>query len=193
MIGQGQTSAMSCWFAICRSTGVRRAARARRRVAASGLPMRDALGAPDPDPEAGAGDADVDLYADGDAHAFAAGTFEGHLIVACSRCVEPVRLEIDEQLRVTFMPPARCRPRTTAPARTASRSPTEDLDVFPFDGESIDLEPLLARAVRARRAVRPAVPRGLQRPVPAVRDRPEFGHLQRARSPSTRVSLHSRA
>src|SRR4051794_30155694 len=69
-----------------------------------GLPMRDALGAPDPDPQAGEGSAELDLYADG-AHAFASGTFKGHLTVACSRCINPVRLELDEKLLVTFMPP----------------------------------------------------------------------------------------
>src|SRR5512135_3351537 len=70
-----------------------------------GLPMRDALGAPDPDPDAGEGHAELDLYADG-THAFAAGEFDGHLVVACSRCVGPVRLDLHEKLRVTFMPPS---------------------------------------------------------------------------------------
>src|SRR5688572_25492560 len=69
-----------------------------------GLPMRDALGAPEGDPNAGHGEADLDLYADG-THAFAAGTFKGYLTVACSRCVGPVKLVLDEKLRVTFMPP----------------------------------------------------------------------------------------
>src|ERR1051325_8214228 len=68
-----------------------------------GLPVRDALGAPDPDPQAGHGTADLDLYADG-AHVFAAGTFHGEATVACSRCVNPVTLHIDEPLRVTFLP-----------------------------------------------------------------------------------------
>jgi uncharacterized protein len=94
-----------------------------------GLPMRDALGAPEDDPEAGHGAADLELYADG-AHAFAVGAFRGELTVACSRCVDPVKLIIDEKLRVTFMPPHEM------PADD------EDLDVFPFDGERIDLEPL---------------------------------------------------
>src|ERR1041384_1784480 len=68
-----------------------------------GLPMRDALGAPDDDPGAGHGVADLDLYADG-THAFASGTFKGELTVAGSRCVNPVTLHLDEKLRVTFMP-----------------------------------------------------------------------------------------
>src|SRR5258706_15276456 len=69
-----------------------------------GMPMREALGPPDPDPAAGTGAADLDLYADG-THAFAAGTFRGHVVVACGRCVTAVKLPIEETLRVTFMPP----------------------------------------------------------------------------------------
>lgn len=124
-----------------------------------GLPMRDALGAPEGDPEAGHGVADLELYADG-AHAFAAGSFHGELTVACSRCVNPVKLVIDEKLRVTFMPRHEVPDDDAAdtPGTSPDRSPdrsrdasdedegpevaVEDLDVFPFDGERIDLEPL---------------------------------------------------
>ena len=105
-----------------------------------GLPMRDALGAPDPDPQAGEGHAELDLYADG-THAFASGTFQGYLTVACSRCVEPVKLPIDEKLLVTFMP-AGDMPDEDAAAEEGAEVLSEDLDVFPFDGEKIDLEPL---------------------------------------------------
>jgi uncharacterized metal-binding protein YceD (DUF177 family) len=111
-----------------------------------GLPMRDALGAPDPDPQAGHGVADLELYADG-AHAFAAGTFKGELTVACSRCINPVTLQIDEKLRVTFMPshelPGDDEPDAADDDAEGPEVSEEDLDVFPFDGERIDLEPLL--------------------------------------------------
>jgi uncharacterized protein len=111
-----------------------------------GLPMRDALGAPDPDPQAGHGEADLELYADG-AHAFAAGTFRGELTVACSRCINPVTLHIDEKLRVTFLPRHEMPEDddAAAPADDAEDGAEvneDDLDVFPFDGERIDLEPL---------------------------------------------------
>jgi len=110
-----------------------------------GLPMRDALGAPEGDPEAGHGVADLELYADG-AHAFAAGSFRGELTVACSRCINPVKLVIDETVRVTFMPRHEI-PDDDAPAAAADEDEgpevaEEDLDLFPFDGERIDLEPL---------------------------------------------------
>jgi uncharacterized protein len=107
-----------------------------------GLPMRDALGAPEVDPEAGEGTAELELYADG-AHAFANGTFKGHLMVACSRCVNPVKLVIDEQLRVTFMPVSEMpSDDDDADDEDGAEVVAEDLDVFPFDGETVDLEPL---------------------------------------------------
>ena len=107
-----------------------------------GLPMRDALGAPEGDPEAGQGVADLDLYADG-THAFASGTFKGHLTVACSRCVNPVKLVLDETLRVTFMPPSEMpQDDEDAPSEEGAEVAEGDLDVFPFDGEKIELEPL---------------------------------------------------
>jgi uncharacterized protein len=114
-----------------------------------GLPMRDALGAPDDDPAAGHGTAVLDLYAD-DTHAFAAGTFRGELVVACSRCINPVTLVIDEKLRVTFMPRHEIPDDEDDSAGAAAGDDEddgaevsdEDIDVFPFDGERIDLEPL---------------------------------------------------
>ncbi len=111
-----------------------------------GLPMRDALGAPEGDPQAGEGVADLDLYADG-AHVFASGTFKGHLTVACSRCVGPVKLAIDEKLRVTFMPQHEMPAEDEEPREEGSEDgaevASEDLDLFPYDGETVDLEPLL--------------------------------------------------
>lgn len=109
-----------------------------------GLPMRDALGAPDVDPQAGEGVADLDLYADG-THVFASGTFNGHLTVACSRCVGPVKMVLEETLRVTFMPPGEMpQEDEEAPEAGEGAEVTEgDLDLFAYDGEKVDLEPLL--------------------------------------------------
>ncbi len=107
-----------------------------------GHPMRDALGAPDPDPDAGHGTAELDLYTEG-THAFATGTFAGEVTVACSRCVGPVKLPIDEKLQVTFMPASEMPSDDDEPAgEDGAEVASEDLDLFPFDGETIDLEPL---------------------------------------------------
>lgn len=130
-----------------------------------GMPMRDALGAPEVDPDAGHGTADLDLYAEG-THLFAAGTFRGEVTVACSRCVEPVKLPIDEKLRVTFMPrhempveedeePAKGKGEGKGKSKGEGKGKgeaegedlgaevaEEDIDLFPYDNEVLDLEPL---------------------------------------------------
>lgn len=135
-----------------------------------GLPMREALGAPADDPAAGAGHGEFDIHIDG-THVFVVGPFKGHVIVACSRCVGPARLDIDEQLRVTFMPhselpddnapepepepePVRGKGRKAKVVAGAEAEPVAevedkeeplaegDLDLFGYDGENIDLEPL---------------------------------------------------
>jgi uncharacterized protein len=108
-----------------------------------GHPMREALAVPEVDPEAGHGTAELELYAD-DTHAFANGTFQGEVTVACSRCVGPVKLPIEEPVHVTFMP-AHELPDDSAETTEDEgvEVSADDLDLFPFDGESIDLEPLL--------------------------------------------------
>ena len=107
-----------------------------------GLPVRDILGAPEADPHAGSGHAALDLYEDG-AHAFASGKFTGKVTVACSRCVTPVELPIDEKLLVTFMPKAELPDQDAGPEDEDGVEVAEgQLDVFPFDGERIELEPL---------------------------------------------------
>jgi uncharacterized protein len=119
--------------------------------ATRGLAMREALGAPADDPNAGSGSLVLDLYSEG-AHVFASGRITGHVIVACSRCIEPVKLAFDEQLRVTFLPQAELPTPDEKAAAAASKSADEDdgvaiteddLDLFGYDGEVIDLEPLV--------------------------------------------------
>src|SRR5688572_9970850 len=113
------------------------------------LPMREALEAPD-GAAAGGGALDVDLYADG-AHVFASGTIKGWLEVACSRCVGAVKLPLDEPIRVTFMPRSELAAQTDSDDSPAGAGEGEDgaevgaseIDVFPYDGEKIDLEPLV--------------------------------------------------
>lgn len=106
--------------------------------------MREALGAPAEDPNAGHGHADLELYSEG-THVFATGTFKGELTVACSRCVEPVKLPIDERLMVTFMPKHEMPAEDEEAPAAEGEGPevaAEDLDLFPYEGEHVDLEPL---------------------------------------------------
>lgn len=107
-----------------------------------GLPQRDALGAPEVDPDAGHGAAELDLYADGE-HIFAHGTFKGELTVACSRCIEPMKIVIDDKVRVTFLPKSEMPADDDVPTEDDGIQISDgDLDLFPYEGEHIDLEPL---------------------------------------------------
>ena len=115
-------------------------------------PMRAALERPEDDPEVGSAAADLDLYIEGE-NVFARGQLTGSVEVACSRCVAPVRIAIDDQLQVTFMPAARMPDadadeaddeKTDVDAEpTIDDDAAEDLDLYPYHGEEVDLEPLL--------------------------------------------------
>ena len=120
----------------------------------SGLPLRVALERPDDDPEAGGGTAELDLYVEGE-NVFARGQLSGWVDIACSRCVGPVRIALEEPLSVTFMPAARLPDEEDDDEAEADEEPAaidaatgaDDLDVFPYQGEQIDLEPLLREQI----------------------------------------------
>lgn len=118
-----------------------------------GLAVRDALGAPPDDPAVGSGTLSLDLYSEGQ-HVFATGRITGEVTVACSRCLEPMKITFDEALRVTFLPQAEMPKPDEVPAGKAAKDAKDeeddglaitedDLDLFGYDGEVIDLEPLV--------------------------------------------------
>lgn len=105
----------------------------------AGLPLRAALEAPADDPDAGAGTATFDFFSDANEEdIFARGSLRGWMQVACSRCVEPVRIELDESIHATFLP------RAKAPKDEELGDPeADDVDLYAYDGDEIDLEPML--------------------------------------------------
>jgi uncharacterized metal-binding protein YceD (DUF177 family) len=140
------------------------------RDALAGLPMREALER-GTDAPAGAASADLSIYTE-DENVFVRGPLEGWIEVACSRCLGPARVTLDEDLAVTYLPrarlpqteevtdgadiePPRGRKRRAAAAAAAPAGDTEvdekelgaeltddDLDLYGYDGEEIDLTPL---------------------------------------------------
>lgn len=108
-----------------------------------GMPMRDAVD----DVDAGRGRLAVHVYLEGD-NVHATGSMKGEIVVACSRCVGPAKVAIDEDVHVTFMPEAELA-ATRAEAGDGAGDGEgvelagEDLDVFAYDGEHVDLEPLI--------------------------------------------------
>jgi uncharacterized protein len=110
--------------------------------AVAGLPIRTALDRPEDDPQAGRAVAEVDLYMEGD-NVFVRGQLDGWVEVACGRCVGTVRLIVSEPLHVTFMPSAHLPDDVSEPADDDAVPPGEDdLDLYPYSGEEVDLEPL---------------------------------------------------
>lgn len=115
--------------------------------AIAGMPMREALEPPADDPDAGFVDVRVHLYPDDDGNVFLRGRMSGWLKVACSRCIGPVRVPVEEELAVTFVPRERLPQAddTGAPAEEDEgvELTEDDLDLYGYDGETVDLEPLL--------------------------------------------------
>jgi uncharacterized protein len=102
------------------------------------LPLREALEAPADDSGAGEGSAELDLYSD-EENAFVRGKLQGWLVVACSRCVGPARVEVDDELMVTYMPKERQPEDDEEEVELAE----DDLDVYVYTDNEIDLAPLL--------------------------------------------------
>ena len=110
------------------------------RAAIESLPLRAALGAGPEDP-AGEAKSEISLYGE-DENVFVRGTLSGWLEVACSRCVGPAQVAVDEDLQVTFMPTGAI-PEEPGEPESETEIEDDDLELYPFDGETIDLEPLL--------------------------------------------------
>lgn len=110
--------------------------------AVKGLPLRDALDGDAATTEDG-GVAEVELYSD-EENVHATGKVKGTVTVACSRCVGPCAIELDEPIHVTFLP-AHAMPKELDEdsADEGVELAENDLDVYPYDGETVDLEPLI--------------------------------------------------
>ena len=112
-----------------------------------GMPMREALEG-DPAVDQDGGVAELELYEDGTS-VFAQGSITGRVTVACSRCVGPAVIPLDERVRVTFLPAAEMPADDDGDGKDAEGEEegvelaSDDLDVFPYDGETVDLEPLI--------------------------------------------------
>jgi len=101
-------------------------------------PMRQALERPENDPDAGSAEVNLELYGDED-NVFVRGKLVGWFVVACSRCLGDVVVSPNEQLAVTFLPKEKVPEDDDEDVEVAE----DDEDLFPYEGEHVDLEPLL--------------------------------------------------
>ena len=114
--------------------------------AVAGLPIRAALERPDDDASAGGGAAELDLYME-DQNVFVRGSLDGWVEVACSRCVGPVKLVVHEPIAVTYLPHAQVAAEEDELAGDEVEVDEEDMDVYSYEGEEVDLEPLLREQI----------------------------------------------
>lgn len=118
--------------------------------AVAGLPMRAALERPDDDGSAGGGAAEVDLYME-DKNIFVRGQVDGWVEVACSRCVGPVKLIVSEPIAVTYLPQSQVADEGEDESADDEVEPAsfdeDDMDVYSYEGEEVDLEPLLREQI----------------------------------------------
>ena len=116
----------------------------------AGMAMRAALERPDDDPQAGEAHAHVELHGDDDFNVFARGRLSGWFELACSRCVEAVRVQIEEDLAVTYVPMSRLPKEDDLDAELSDEGlegSEEDVDLYGYEGESLNLEPLLREQI----------------------------------------------
>lgn len=126
----------------------------------------------DPAAGAGVAELDLYAEAEhgiGGGSVFASGRIDGWLTVACRRCIGPVKVPLAETLRVTYVPhhatPDRDADADADDATDKKRKggkgkggkaeaeteadddglelAEDDLDVFPYEGDVVDLEPLI--------------------------------------------------
>jgi len=119
--------------------------------AVAGLPMRAALERPDDDESAGGGAVEVDLYME-DQNIFVRGQLDGWVELACSRCVGPVKLVVSEPITVTYLPHGQVEAADEELAEGEAEVPiadldADDMDVYTYVGEEVDLEPLLREQI----------------------------------------------
>lgn len=109
----------------------------------AGLPLRAAL-EPGEDAVAGEATAKLDLYLEGD-NVFVRGPLRGWIEVACSRCVGAIKIPVHEDLTVSYLPRAQVPEEDDEELEieVAATAAEDDVDVYPYDGDEIDLEQLL--------------------------------------------------
>ena len=102
------------------------------------MPMRTVLEREPGDDGIGEAAIKVELY-QGTPGVFVRGTLRGSLEVGCSRCIEAVRIPVDDDIMVSFLPAA----DVPSDDDEADEEPAEDdVDLFPYEGEEINLTDL---------------------------------------------------
>ena len=99
----------------------------------------DALEGTDADLDRATGHVRAELSKDRDDNVFVRGSFQAAVTVPCASCLGPARVQIDAPLRLTFVP--------EGGEAAESDNPLEDAEVAGYDGETVDLAPILREQI----------------------------------------------
>lgn len=100
----------------------------------------EALAGTEGDPDRATGSVRVELSKDRDDNVYARGRLTAQLVLACAGCLGPAPVSVDAPLQLTFVP-------ESGDALPESEDPLEDADVARYDGQVVDLEPVLREQI----------------------------------------------
>lgn len=99
----------------------------------------DALEGLDADLDQATGNVRAELSKDRDDNVFVRGDVKALVTLPCAACLGPALVKIDAPLKLTFVP--------EGGEAAESDDPLEDADVATYDGETVDLAPILREQV----------------------------------------------
>jgi uncharacterized protein len=95
----------------------------------------DALEGMDADLDKTTGNLRVELNKDRDDNVYARGDLKALVTVPCATCLGPALIKIDAPLKLTFVP--------EGDEADAGDDPLDDQDISTYDGETVDLAPIV--------------------------------------------------
>lgn len=101
--------------------------------------LADALEGMDADLARSQGRVRFELSKDRDDNVYARGRLEATVTVPCASCLGPAEIKVDAPIKMTFVPESE--------EAAESEDPLDDADVAGYDGETIDLAPILREQI----------------------------------------------
>ena len=101
------------------------------------------------------------------------GRVQSTLALSCGRCLDDIELPVDLPFDLLYLPHQEHAGGEEAEVEVED----DDLTTAYYQDDEIDLGQLVLEQFYLARADEAVVPRVLPRPVPRVRDEPQYGHL----------------
>ncbi len=123
--------------------------------------MRDALRETDAEADEPAS-VRLDLVVQGDGSVIVTGALEGGFRVPCARCLDPADVSADARITAMFVVDGAARrlPDERSVPESEEDDDDGDEDLWPFDGVTLDLQPLLVETLKLAYPMRAMCARG---------------------------------